>query len=212
MNRSAPLFTLGAAMAALIEARRMHEPHAVFVATMSSQFTLDALGETARRIDSVPLMGGAAGLGLGLAMARPDVPVVVVDGDSSLLMELGSLATVTRQAPQRYVHIVVNNGVQFNGLTNLPAVSSTGNVDFAGLARAAGYGWALTIDNLPAWTEVLPQLLARRGTAFVDLQVQPDARLFGPQRAQPVLPDLQFVRMRMGVRKLRAELAAEQAA
>lgn len=209
MNRSAPLFTLGAAMAALVEARRRLEPKAVIVATMSAQFALDALGETARRVDSVPLMGGAAGLGLGIALARPDVPVVVVDGDSSLLMELGSLATVTRQKPQRYLHIVVNNGVQFNGITNLPAVSAEAGVDFAGLARAAGYGSAQRIDSLQDWTAALPQLLAQRGTAFVELKVHPDARTIGAQRTQPILPDLQFARMHMGVRKLKAELAAE---
>lgn len=202
-----PTLTLGGAMSALIEARARHQPDAVFVATMSSQFALDALGETHRRIDSVPLMGGAAGIGLGLALARPGLPVVVIDGDSSLLMELGGLATVARNKPGHYLHIVINNGVQFNGLTNIPAVSAGADFDFAGMARAAGYADARRIDNPDDWAAALPQLLQQPGASFVELVVRADAPQFGAQRPQPMLPELQFVRMRAAVRKLAAELA-----
>lgn len=208
MSSTTSPLTLGSAMAALIEARIRHQPQAVFVATMSSQFALDGLGETARRIDSVPLMGGAAGLGLGLSLARPDLPVVVIDGDASLLMELGSLATVAHNRPHRYLHIVVDNRVQFNGLVNLDAVSVESRVDFAAMARAAGYDRAQRIAGHAEWVAALPDLLAREGTSFVELAVRPDAPLFGAHRPQPLLPDIQFVRMRMGVRKLAAELAA----
>ena len=68
---------IGQACAAIAAARKNICPQAPLVATMSAQFAFDALGETERRIDSVPLMGGAAGLGLGLALARPDLPVIV---------------------------------------------------------------------------------------------------------------------------------------
>ena len=72
MSKTLPTLTLGGAMAALIEARAKHQPKAVFVATMSAQFALDtACGETARRIDSVPLMGGASGIGLGWRWRAP---------------------------------------------------------------------------------------------------------------------------------------------
>lgn len=208
MTPTPPTLLLGGAMAALIEARRQHAPTAVLVATMSAQFALDALGETARRIDSVPLMGGAAGLGLGIALARPEVPVVVIDGDASLLMELGSLATVAHQRPARLLHVVVNNRVQFNGLVNLPAVSAEPAVDFAAMAAAAGYAHTRRIASHAAWVQALPELLALPGPGFVELCVRPDAPLIGAPRPQPILPDLQFVRMRLGVRKLKAELAA----
>lgn len=209
MDKNLPDLTLGAAMAALVEARAKHQPKAVLVSTMSSQFALDNLGETARRIESVPLMGGASGLGLGIALARPDVPVVVVDGDSSLLMELGSLVTVANNRPRRYLHIVVDNRVQFNGLTNMPAVSVEAGADFAALARAAGYDDAMRIADHATWVDKLPELLAREGTTLIELGVQPDARMFSAERPQPILPELQFVRMRMGVRRLAAELQGD---
>jgi phosphonopyruvate decarboxylase len=210
MTTSNPIpFTLGAAAAALVNARRAHAPTAVLVSTMSAMFALDMLGETARRIDSVPLMGGAGGLGLGLSLARPDVPVVVLDGDASLLMELGTLATVTQNQPKRYLHVVVNNGVQFNGATNFPAANAQPNVDFAAMAKAAGYARAVRIADFAAWTAALPELLAAQGPSFVELVVQPERRMVGELRPQPILPDVQFVRMRAGARRLQAELAAQ---
>ena len=211
-TQAQPTLTLGGAMAALINARQTLAPQAVFVATMSAQFALDGLGETARRVDSVPLMGGAAGIGLGIALARPDVPVVVIDGDASLVMELGSLVTVAHNRPARLLHIVVNNRVQFNGIRNLPAASAEPTVDFAAMARAAGYARAERIDSFAAWVAALPGLLAAPGATLVDLGVRADAPLIGAARPQPILPDLQFMRMRMGVRKLKAELAATPAA
>ena len=206
MNNKLPELTLGGAMAALVNARESHEPRAILVATMSSMLALDELGETRLRIDSVPLMGGAAGLGLGLALSRPEQPVVVIDGDASLLMELGSLATVAHNKPQRYVHVVVNNGVQFNGITNFPLPGSEPSVDFAGMATAAGYDSSERIDSLDAWQKALPRLMTASGTNFVELCVRPDTRRVDAQQPQPILPDIQFVRMRLGARKLMAEL------
>ena len=176
----------------MLQARAIHSPNSVIVATMSGQFALDALGETRHRVDSVPLMGGAAGLGLGIALGRPDVPVVVVDGDASLLMELGSLATVAQNRPVRYLHVVVHNRVQFNGLVNLPILSHEPVVDFAAMALAAGYAKACTVSSYDEWTRLLPELMAHEGPVMVDLRVQPDPALIGPARPQPILPDLQF--------------------
>ncbi|WP_298211064.1 thiamine pyrophosphate-dependent enzyme [Acidovorax sp.] len=207
MHTELPAFTLGSACAALINARLAHSPKAVFVSTMSAMFALDVLGETTRRIDSVPLMGGAGGLGLGIALAQPAVPVIVLDGDASLLMELGTLATVAHNHPHQYLHVVVNNGVQFNGATNFPVAGTEPQVDFAAMAKGAGYTRARRIDNHADWCAALPELLAAQGSTLIDLEVQPDRRVFGAERPQPILADLQFMRMRLGARKLKAELA-----
>lgn len=199
---------LGQACAAIAAARRQHCPQAPLVATMSAQFAFDMLGEKERRIDSVPLMGGAAGIGLGIALARPDLPVIVVDGDASLLMELGGLVSVAHNTPAHFVHFVVHNDAQFNGLVNLPTAGSQPRCDFAAMARAAGYSEARRIDGAEALAEALPELLARPGTTFVELMVDADPRRIGPQSPQPLLPDLQFVRMRAAVRQLKSALAA----
>jgi len=114
-------------------------------------------------------MGGASGLGLGLVLAQPGKRVIVMDGDASLLMELGSLATVVSQQPPNFLHCVVNNGTQFSGLANME-VSAPG-FDFAEVARAAGYRHAERISDGAVWAERFPQLLAMEGPVFVELMV-----------------------------------------
>lgn len=197
---------LGHACAAIAAARNNLCPQAPLVSTMSAQFVFDMLGERERRIDSVPLMGGAAGLGLGIALARPELPVIVVDGDASLLMELGSLVTVAHNKPRHFVHFVVHNGAQFNGLVNLPTAGSEPTCDFAAMARAAGYDAAQRIDNIEALAAALPSILTQPGATFVELVVAADPRRVGPETPQPLLPELQFVRMRHAVRQLRSTL------
>lgn len=199
---------LGQACAAIAAARKEICPQAVLVATMSAQFAFDMLGEKDRRIDSVPLMGGAAGLGLGIAMAKPAVPVIVVDGDSSLLMELGGLVTVAHNKPRHYIHFVNNNGVQFNGLINLPNAGVEPTCQFADMAKAAGYQTSQRIDNPEALAAVLPKLLKAPGAHFVELVIEADDRRISAQQPQPLLPEFQFVRMRHAVKALKATLAA----
>lgn len=198
---------LGPACAAIAAARNNHCPQAPLVATMSAMFAFDMLGVTDRRIDSVPLMGGAAGLGLGLAMARPDLPVIVVDGDASLLMELGSLVTVAHNRPKRLIHFVCVNGVQFNGLRNLPTAGVEPGCDFVAMARAAGYAHAARFDEAEALASALPGLLAQDGPSFVELALEPDPARFGADNPLPLIPELQFQRMRQAVPRLRTELA-----
>ena len=197
---------IGQACAAIAAARKNICPQAPLVATMSAQFAFDALGETERRIDSVPLMGGAAGLGLGLALARPDLPVIVVDGDASLLMELGSLVTVAHNRPARLLHFVCANGVQFNGLRNLPTAGADPACDFAAMALAAGYAHAERLGDAGQLVAALPGLLARTGATLIELALARDPARVGAETPQPLLPPFQFVRMRHAVRTLKAAL------
>src|SRR5258708_40210476 len=81
-------------------------------------------------------VGVASSDGLGLALANPDKRIIVLDGDGSLLMNLGSLVTIGAQAPKNLVHFVSNNGCyEANGSHPI----SNPKVDFSGLARSAGY-------------------------------------------------------------------------
>ncbi|MGT2434202.1 thiamine pyrophosphate-dependent enzyme (plasmid) [Cupriavidus basilensis] len=173
----------------------------VIVATMGAMQALDALGVTERRLNSVPLMGGAASLGLGLALARPDIAVVVVDGDASLLMQLGGLVTVAENRPARFLHIVIENGVQFAGAYSLPTPGA-GAVDFVSAALAAGYQRAHAFSDVASLQAALPDLLAAPGPAFVTLRVDPESSRFGPSCPVPEVPDRQFERMGMEAEKL----------
>ena len=179
------------------------------VAKMKTVFSAAAAeaakGASAGRINSVPLMGGAAGLGLGIALARPDRRVIVMDGDASLLMELGGLATVATQRPQNLLHCVVHNGTQFTGLDNMP--TPTTDFQFAKVAREAGYVHAERIPDGAVWAERFPVLLAMKGPVFVELMVEPVPQQTKDGFEQTELPPNQFYRMGDEALALQAWLA-----
>lgn len=161
------------------------------------------------RISSVPLMGGAAGLGLGLAIAQPQRKVIVMDGDSSLLMELGGLATVASQQPKNLLHVVVHNGTQFSGLANMGIM--TQDFAFAKIARDCGYVHAERIADGAVWAARFPDLMAMDGPVFVELMVDPPPQQTKPGFAQEEMPDMQFDRMAQEALGLQAMLAQDAA-
>lgn len=163
------------------------------VAKLKSLLASSGPASRSSRVSSVPLMGGAAGLGLGLALAQPDRPVIVVDGDASLLMELGGLVTVAQARPRRFLHAVVCNGTQFTGLANL--ASPAAGFSFADAALNAGYRHAERIEDGAQWAQRFPALLAMEGPVFVELAVDPLPRRAGEGFEQAEMPDEQFERM-----------------
>jgi len=179
---------------------------AVRVCTMSAMNAFDAAGPfPPLTLSSVPLMGGAASIALGIALARPDRKVIVLDGDSSLLMELGGLANIAGSRPRNLHHFVLVNRVQFNGnfCLDLP---DQGRADFAGLARAAGYPVAETWDSA-ADLERLPQALAREGPCFWALNMPATPSRLSAANPGPEMTDLRFTRMGDESRAVRERLA-----
>ena len=109
---------------------------------------LYALADRANQLYMVGSMGCASALGLGLALARPDQHVVVVDGDGAALMRMGNLATLGAYGPANLSHIVLDN--EAHDSTGAQATVSAG-VDFAGIAHAVGYAdsWrGATVEDL----------------------------------------------------------------
>lgn len=120
-------------------------------------------------------MGKASSFGLGLALAHPDRRVWVLDGDGSLLMNLGSLVTIAHQAPPNLVHIVMENGMY--EVTGGQPVPGVGRYDFVTLAQGAGYPRAYGFTDLEAWQDSLDEVLAGDGPIFVVLHVTAAGKL-----------------------------------
>src|SRR5204863_9228210 len=95
-----------------------------------------AVGDHDRNFYLCGGMGGAVMMGLGLALAQPDVPIVVITGDGEMLMGIGSLATVGLQKPGNLSIVVLDNEVY--GETGGEASHTPGTVDLVGVARARG--------------------------------------------------------------------------
>ena len=102
----------------------------------SATFDLYGAGDRDGNFYTFGAMGLVSSVGLGVALASPDRKVFVTDGDGSLLMNLGSLATIAWQAPANLVHITWDNGMWYE-TGGQPTHTSTGT-DLGGVARAAG--------------------------------------------------------------------------
>jgi phosphonopyruvate decarboxylase len=119
----------------------------------------------------VGAMGQGSSHALGLALGRSDRRVVVMDGDGSLLMNLGALVTIANAAPKNLVHCVAENGTyETNGSVPIPRA---GAVRFADLARAAGYPKTYEFSTLEQWEHELGSILKQDGPIFVDLKIEP---------------------------------------
>ena len=114
-------------------------------------------------------MGGASGMGLGVALntARP---VVVLDGDGAALMKLGSFATIGAYGVSNLIHVVLDNGVH-DSTGGQATVSAS--VDFAGVALACGYAFAAACDSLDGFAEAFAAGREAGGPAMIHVRIAP---------------------------------------
>lgn len=129
-------------------------------------------------------MGHAADLALGLALARPERKVICLNGDGSMLMSLGTLATVVGAAPPNFILFVADNG-EFE-ITGHQPVAGAGRIDFAGLAEAAGFRNVFRFDEARPLVESLDRVLTATGPTFVHAVVEPGTQ--GPVTRGPDEP------------------------
>jgi sulfopyruvate decarboxylase subunit beta len=114
-------------------------------------------------------MGLCSSHGLGLALAFPHRRVIILDGDGSLLMNLGTLVTLAAAAPKNLVHLVFQNGTyEANGGHPLPKR----DVDFAGMARSAGFPRVHSFDSLPNFEQRIGEVLKEEGPVFADIMIE----------------------------------------
>src|SRR2546421_12679771 len=105
-------------------------------------------------------MGLASSLGLGIALARPELQVVVLDGDGSLLMNLGSLTTLARYRPKNLLHIVFDNE-SLVSVGGFPTATATG-ADLEAIARGAGVPFAVTVRRVQDCTAAVASAIQGR--------------------------------------------------
>src|SRR5580698_5494594 len=115
-------------------------------------------------------MGGAVMIGLGVALAQPQLPVVVITGDGEMLMGIGSLATVGLQKPANLTIVVLDNEVY--GETGGQASHTATNVDLVGVARACGIPDARAIATMADVEAFAPAMQdVSSGPRFVSVKI-----------------------------------------
>jgi phosphonopyruvate decarboxylase len=128
---------------------------------------LFATDDRANQLYMVGSMGCASSLGLGIALARPDLKVVIIDGDGAGLMRMGNFATIGSYAGNNLIHILLDNEVHDS--TGSQATVA-GNIDFAKIAEASGYSVSLTGNDIELIDEVF-NTKAHDGPVFGHLKI-----------------------------------------
>ncbi len=128
-----------------------------------------AAGEHALNFYTWGGMGGAAMIGLGLALAQPGRRVLVITGDGELLMGLGSLATIAVQQPRNLAIVVLDN--ERYGETGMQETHTRFGVDLAGMAKSAGFRAAGTVFSAAQLKIWIPRLYQQAGPVFATIKV-----------------------------------------
>jgi len=117
-------------------------------------------------------MGGAAMVGLGLAIARPDRPVLVVTGDGDTLMGLGALATIGVQSPPNLAIAVFDNGRYAE--TGMQPSHTDSAVDLVGVARSCGIAAAVDIADETTLADFARRVQLKERTLFARVAIHAD--------------------------------------
>ena len=130
-------------------------------------------------------MGLASSMGLGIALAMPQHKVIVIDGDGSLLMNLGTLSTMARYKPENLLHIVFDNESLLS-VGGFPTATATGT-DLAGIAKASGIPAVVEADTLEQLKTCVVDALAKNTLTTIVSKVE----AIGPKSFHMDLPLLE---------------------
>jgi thiamine pyrophosphate-dependent acetolactate synthase large subunit-like protein len=136
----------------------------------STTYDLAAAGDDDRNFYLWGAMGGAAMIGLGLALAQPDKRVAVITGDGEMLMGMGALATIGIQRPRNLAVIVFDNGVY--GETGMQPSHTQSGVDLLAVAAACGIGPCLDVRDEAALRDLAARLKDLRETLFARVLIE----------------------------------------
>ena len=155
LEPASPMLTRAEALQAVVEGTI--DSDIILATTGYTGRELFSIRDSANQLYLVGSMGCVLSLGLGLAVSRPDRRIVVLDGDGSALMRLGSFATVGREGPSNLVHILLDNGVH-ESTGGQETVS--GSMDFAAVAHACGYS---CVGRVAGRSGIVDFLVSARG-------------------------------------------------
>jgi thiamine pyrophosphate-dependent acetolactate synthase large subunit-like protein len=165
-------------MAALVQDR--DDDLLVVPGLSSTTWDLAAAGDNPRNFYLWGAMGGAAMIGLGLALAQPKRRVAVITGDGEMLMGLGSLATIGNKRPPNLAIIVFDNGVY--GETGMQPSHTQSGVDLVRVAEACGIAICIDVRDNGALADIAARLKNLRETLFARVLIGADE----PPRVLPL--------------------------
>ena len=166
----APLLNRRALVKAVLQDRG---PLLVIAGLGAPAWDITAAGDCATNLPLWGGMGGAVMMGLGLALAQPSRPVLVITGDGEMLMGLGSLATAVVQRPRNLAILVEDN--EHYGETGMQETHTKRGVDLLGIAAAAGVPRTVRVAGLDDVAGLRTAIHAMDGLLFALAKIAPEA-------------------------------------
>jgi sulfopyruvate decarboxylase subunit beta len=182
-----------------LEVLAAHRGNRIVLTTMAAVGVWPELSDSPLDFAYIPsAMGHAPGLGLGLALAHPERGVIVVNGDGSMLMNLGSLVTLAAHRADVFL-IVVDNGLY--EVTGGQAIAGAGRTDFATLGRGAGIERVYPFESLEGWRQQAGGCLAGLGPVLICWKVEGRVGQKTPAPPRPMEEQIARLRNGLGVKQ-----------
>lgn len=164
---------------------------------------LQSLGHRPNHFYLQHAMGLASSIGLGIALCRPELDVVVLDGDGSVLMNMGGLTTLARYRPQNLTHVIFDNESLLS-VGGFPTATSTGS-DLAGVAAAAGIPRTALVSDVDAFASAFAE--ARAADELTTIVAKVDAHYEPPAETTGFVTDLGLLENRFQFARYLQDLA-----
>lgn len=164
---------------------------------------LQSLGHRPNHFYLQHAMGLASSIGLGIALCRPELDVVVLDGDGSVLMNMGGLTTLGRYRPQNLTHVIFDNESLLS-VGGFPTATSTGS-DLAGVAAAAGIPRTALVSDVDAFASAFAE--ARAADELTTIVAKVDAHYEPPAETTGFVTDLGLLENRFQFARYLQDLA-----
>lgn len=132
----------------------------------------DISDQPARDISLGGAMGHTTSAAFGLALGLPDEKVVLFDAEGSLLMNLGVIASIAGKQPKNFVHFVLDN--ECYATTGGQPVPNSTEIDYAAMAKGAGYASAYNFDDLEEFATSIEDIMKEDGPVMVSIKIQPE--------------------------------------
>ncbi len=176
---------------------RLHHDEAVIGGIGYTNFDLWAAGRRPQNFYMLGSMGLAAPIALGVALAQPQRRVIALEGDGSILMQLGSLATIAGRRQKNLAVVIMDNGTY--QITGGQATSTELGADVVAIARGAGIVQSAWAADEGAFEELIGLALREDGPWLIGCRIDKDKPSDTTERDPPRIRD-QFMRG-LGVRK-----------
>lgn len=159
----------------VFKAFQEHRGDAIVSATgTAGRHWMDVSTNEKRDISLGGAMGQTTSAAFGLALGLPDEKIVLFDAEGSLLMNLGAIASIAGKKPANFYHFLLDN--ECYATTGGQPVPNSQEIDYAMMAKGAGYAAAYNFDDLEEFSTSVGEIMQQEGPVFIAIKIEPDVQ------------------------------------